>query len=477
MRTLRQHLILSHILPLLVSMPLLGIALIYVLETQVVLADLSSELSRQAELIADLAGTQPALWEDPRLANDFVNRVHDRLTVDVMLLSPDGRLIASSDPTYSHLLGQLMELPGLQIAQTGQTHVQIEYNGHIDTEIANGLAPVQNSQDASVVGIVRLSRRLADVSEQFNRLRYLIAAILGIWLVLGSAIGWVLALNLERPIRLATLAVRRLADDKPLMPLREQGPIEIRLLLRAVSILAEKLQTLEYTRRQLLANLVHELGRPLGALHSAIHALRNGAEEDPTLRQELLSGMDAEVRRLERLLDDLARLHDQVLGTLQLKRRPINLAEWLPQVLVPWREVAKEHQLNWESTIAPDLPTIEVDPDRLGQALGNLLSNAIKYTPAGGTIRVEAGVHEDQIWLRVTDTGLGISPEELKNIFTPFYRSQRVQRFPEGMGLGLTIARDLVVAHGGRLEVQSTPGQGSQFTIWLPLRQPEQQPA
>jgi signal transduction histidine kinase len=106
----------------------------------------------------------------------------------------------------------------------------------------------------------------------------------------------------------------------------------------------------------------------------------------------------------------------------------------------------------------------------MAQVLGNLLSNAIKYTPEG-TISVKAGVAEDGVSILVGDTGIGIILEEQAHVLEPFYRSHRGERFPQGMGLGLTIAHDLVVAHGGRLEVESQPDQGSRFTIWLPLTQ------
>jgi signal transduction histidine kinase len=99
--------------------------------------------------------------------------------------------------------------------------------------------------------------------------------------------------------------------------------------------------------------------------------------------------------------------------------------------------------------------------------VGNLLSNAIKYTPEG-TISVEAYTHDGEVAIAVSDTGIGIASVEQARIFEPFYRSQRDKRFPQGMGLGLSIARDLVVAHGGRLTLESRPGQGSHFIVWLP---------
>jgi two-component system sensor histidine kinase BaeS len=288
-------------------------------------------------------------------------------------------------------------------------------------------------------------------------------------LLLGTGAGWVLALNLERPLRDVTQAVQELASGERLTPLPERGPQEIQRLLHAVNVLLQRLLSLEQARRQLLSNLVHELGRPLGAFRSATQALMGRSGEDAALRQELLVGMDEEVGRLGRLLDDLAGLHAQVLGTLELNRQLTPLGEWLNRTLPPWRESAQAKALKWQATIPPDLPALDVDPDRLAQILGNLLSNAIKYTPAKGTISVAAGTEGGEAWIRISDTGPGIGPEEQARIFAPFYRSQPGRRFPQGMGLGLSIAYTLITAHGGRLEVDSTPGLGSHFTVWLPI--------
>jgi signal transduction histidine kinase len=211
----------------------------------------------------------------------------------------------------------------------------------------------------------------------------------------------------------------------------------------------------------------------LGAFRSATQALLGRAGEDAALRKELLVGMDEEVDRLAHLLDDLSGLHDQVLGTLELHRRPTPLSEWLAHTLPPWREAAQAKGLKWKVSIPASLPMVDVDSDRLAQVLGNLLSNAIKYTPSKGEVTVSAGGEKEEAWIRVSDTGPGISAEEQGRIFAPFYRSQPGRRFPQGMGLGLSIAYALVAAHGGRLDLESSPGLGSHFTVWLPLAERE----
>ena len=112
---------------------------------------------------------------------------------------------------------------------------------------------------------------------------------------------------------------------------------------------------------------------------------------------------------------------------------------------------------------------ITADPIRLGQVIGNLASNAVKYTPDGGSIFISAGRAENQVWVKFVDSGPGISENEQLLIFEPFYRGDQGRKIKQGMGLGLSISRDILHAHGGEIELQSEPRKGSQFTIWLPL--------
>jgi len=178
--------------------------------------------------------------------------------------------------------------------------------------------------------------------------------------------------------------------------------------------------------------------------------------------------MATEIQGLQREVAELTLLRDQLVGRPQLERHPILLGEWLSNTLSPWRETARGKGLRWEVSIPPDLPVLEIDPNRVSQALGNLLSNAVKYTPAGGAVSVSAGTAEGAVWIRVSDNGPGMLSEEQAHIFTPFYRGRQASGPQQGVGLGLSIARDLIVAHNGRLEVESTPGLGSHFTLWLP---------
>jgi two-component system sensor histidine kinase BaeS len=467
MHTLRARLILSHILPLLVIVALIGIALNYVLETRFLLTNLAGELTGKAILVAELATDKPELWDQPAQAQEFAERVSSQVNARVMLLDTDGSLLASTDQADLEFLGQVIDdLPDLEDVLAGEVIVGTQYSRYLLADVVDVQVPAWGP-DQQVIGVVRLTHRLENIYEQVLVLRYLIVGVLAFGLALGLGVSWFFAVSLGRYLRQVTQAVHGIAGNQDIELLPVQGPDEIKTLLSAVNTMSERLQNLEKVRRRLLANLVHELGRPLGALLSAIQALQRGAHQEKAFLDEILQGMQDEVGRLRRLLNDLMRMYDQVLGAVELSPRLMPLSEWLRGVLPTWREVALSKGLQWEVGIPDNLPSLTFDPDRLAQALGNLTSNAIKYTPKNGTVTVDAGVEETRVWIRVRDTGPGIPIQEQAEIFEPFYRGTSNRRFPQGMGLGLSIARDQVEAHGGHIEVRSTPGEGSAFTIWL----------
>jgi two-component system sensor histidine kinase BaeS len=465
--TLRRRFILSHTLTFFVIVPLMGLALIYVLESRVLLPDISRELKEQALLVVQLTKDHPDLWSDPDQAQALADRTGKDVSATVMFLDRGGHILGSSDPLDAASRGQQFYHSGLRTILAGQMNEHTDYSPRMDSLVADVFIPV-TGPDNQMVGVVRMVHRLSTVFEQFSRLRYFVVAILGLALILGTLAGYILAINLERPLQEVTQGINRLASGHELAALPERGPEEIRLVLHAFNVLMERLRSLQESRRQLLANMVHELSTPLGALKSGVQALQDGADEEPELRGEMLRGMNEEIRRLTLLLEDLTGLHDQVLGQITLRRQGVAMSEWVSGVLAVWRGAAIDKGLHWQTDLSPALPTLQVDPDRLAQVLGNLLNNAIKYTANGGTITVSAGVEKNEFHISVADTGSGIPPDELTKIFTPFYRGRHSGRFPEGMGLGLAIARELTEAHRGRLVVESKLGKGSCFSIWLP---------
>jgi signal transduction histidine kinase len=473
LNSLRSRLVLSHILPSLVIIPLMGVLLIYVLTTRQLLPILSNDLARDARLIAALTRDQRQIWQAPAYAQQLLGQISADFPERTMLLRPDGSLLASTDPSDQARLNQVIEKSGLPRLHRGREVIRINYTRREQNEeVIETLAPVL-SGDGKLIGVVRITYHFTTVYQEIYTLRYLIVSILLLGLITSAGLGAAIGYRIGRPVKQASQAILDLARGqnqrtRPENRLPEKGLTEIRMLASSVNFLVERLHSLEQARRQLLANLVHELGRPIGALRSANKAIRRGASQDPVLFDLLLSGTDQELERLEHLLEELSHLHDQVAGTLEMNLQALNLSEWLPRSLAAWQEAAAEKGLAWETGIPSDLPLIKADPIRLAQAIGNLASNAVKYTPAGGHVSVRVGSQGSSVWIRVKDSGPGVPLEEQEMIFQPFYRGSQASRFPQGLGLGLSIARDLVAAHGGELELESTPGAGSCFTIWLP---------
>ena len=465
MGSLRSRLILSHLLPLLIVIPLAGLILIYTLETQVVLKDLSDRLTERADLIVEALEGQPEIWTDSDQAAIFIADINEIVEGQFLLLNTDGSLIISYPSDSPDSSADSAQLEGIDTALRGEQSVIIQYR--LFNPSVEVLLPVINARQ-QLVGIVAVSQTLESIFSNIGDVRSLILVIILIQLIFGVIIGIYLARKIERPIGTAAAGVIDIAAGVDIEPVPEEGPREIRQLSAAVNTLSERLRTLEETRRRSLANIVHELGRPLGAIQSAVYILLKGTV-DPQIERELLEGVDGEIKRMQPLLDDLALLHGQVTGSLTLDLNPVNMGDWLKTSILPWRAAALEKGLLWSAEFPENLPVVNIDEQRMAQVLGNLLSNAVKYTPEAGSVIVSAGTDESEVWYRVSDSGPGIDPAEREHIFEPFYRSQKMRRFPQGLGLGLTIARDIVEAHGGKLELTSELGQGSQFTVRLPL--------
>jgi signal transduction histidine kinase len=407
----------------------------YVLETRILLPNLSDELINEAKLFVEMTKNNQPIWDSSAAAQNYLDSLEPILDPFVMLLDSQGKLLASTDPLNAWQMGTVIE-PKEQFVEALARGISIKttYSRQLETNVVEVMVPAL-AADGEVIGVVRMTYHLENVYGQFLLLRYVIVGIVAVGTLLGVAMAILLALNLSNALQQVTHAVQLLATGQEYKPPIEQGPEEIRVLLRTINSLVERAK----------------------------------AGQDEAMRVDILAGMEEEMRILQRLLDDLTGLHNQVLGVLELKTQPVILTQWLPNVLRTHQEAAIDKGLHWQVTISEELPTIDADPNRLAQAVGNLVNNAIKFTLPSGTVSVDAGVQDYEVRIRINDTGPGIPFEEQTNIFTPFYRGRSENRFPQGMGLGLSIARDLVVAHQGRLEFTSVHGEGSSFTIWLPF--------
>jgi len=465
MRSLRTRLLISHTLPLIIIILLTGFALDYLVETQILLPNIADELTNEAKLLSELTSLQSDLWEDSETAQAYLTTLEPLMEAHVTLFDDQGKYLASTEPDIQNLTDTT--LINIDHMQTEGTILRTTYGVKQEASVVEVFVPVYKEID-NVIGGIQMTYHLENVYDQVLTLRRGIIGILAIGVFLGSGIAVLVSANLNRALLNINSSIQMLAKGKTIEVVDEAGPEEIRDLMRTVNSFVYRLQNMETTRRKLLVNLVHELGRPLGAMLPAVQALQTGAAQNKDLRKELLAGIEDEINILRRLLNDLTGLYDQFTGTFLLEKRVIYLSDKLPNIVLSQKEAALGKGLKWFSDINPDIPLINVDPDRLAQAIGNLIDNAIKFTPPGGEILFSAGYFKDDVWIRIKDSGPGIPIDDQEFLFTRFFQGRSETRFPQGMGLGLSIAQDLVVAHKGRLEFESYPGKGSIFTIWLP---------
>ncbi|WP_258359610.1 cell wall metabolism sensor histidine kinase WalK [Moorella sulfitireducens (nom. illeg.)] len=242
----------------------------------------------------------------------------------------------------------------------------------------------------------------------------------------------------------------------------------------AVAILQDvtKQKQLDQLRREFLASVSHELRTPLSFIQGYAEALADGMASSEKERQEYSGIILAEARRLRRLIEDLFDLNKMAAGHLALDLAPIAMGELLTRVARKYQPLLADQNLSLTMEIAPSLPLIKGDAVRLEQVVINLLDNARHHTPAGGKITIAATQVGTELKVSIADTGHGIPPEDLPYIWERFYKVDKSRsRRDGGSGLGLAIVKSLVEAHGGRVEVESTPGKGSIFSFFLPVLQ------
>jgi two-component system phosphate regulon sensor histidine kinase PhoR len=227
----------------------------------------------------------------------------------------------------------------------------------------------------------------------------------------------------------------------------------------------------EQVRRDFVANVSHELRTPLASIKSVIETLEGGALDDPAVARDFLSRADAEVDRLVQMVEELLELSRIESGELPLAQEPVQMAAVVADAVERLRPQAEKQGLSLTLEAAPDLPPVIGDAERLERVVVDLIHNAVKFTPAGGSVHVSAGLADGGVTVRVSDTGVGIAPEDLPRIFERFYKGGR-SRGGGGTGLGLAVVKHVVEAHGGTVSVESEPGRGSTFSFSIPASSP-----
>lgn len=306
-----------------------------------------------------------------------------------------------------------------------------------------------------------------DLEDAFlRRINQLLLAATAGAVALALILSFLFARTLSKPLREIAAAIQSISRGN----LDQQVPVrsrdEVGQVAMAVNQMSADLARANHLRRQMTADIAHELRTPLSVIGGYLASLSQGLLKPSAERFTI---MHNEAQHLQRLVDDLRTLSLADAGELPLNKRDVAAGELIQLATAAFSHQAEQQNITLTVHAGPDLRMVHADPDRLLQVLSNLLSNALRHTPPHGRITLSTRVEHDQVTLSVQDTGPGIAPEHLPHVFERFYRvdSSRHQEQHES-GLGLAIAKSIVEAHGGTMQVKSVVGAGSTFSVILP---------
>jgi signal transduction histidine kinase len=376
----------------------------------------------------------------------------------IILTDPTGVVVADSE---GELLGEPYhpDVPGMRLSPPweGSTPATL----YISPELPTGFPPVGFSPAGFPPADFPSAVSLSQAISQFLLWGGLVAVVIALLVTL------ILSRRILAPVKSLTHAARRLGqgDFSQRVEVKDKG--ELGELAQTFNYMASDLERAEKLRQNLVADIAHELRTPLSNVRGYLEAIRDGIKKPD---EAIIRSLDEEAALLSRLVDDLQELSLAETGELKLECQTRDISELIRQTESAVQVQAVAKGVSVFIDLPDKLPRVNIDSHRISQVLRNLMENAVAHTTKGDTITVTARGQENYLEVSVTDTGEGIPAEDLPNIFERFYRVDKSRtRATGGSGLGLTIAKRLVEAHGGRIKVQSELGKGSCFSFTLPL--------
>jgi signal transduction histidine kinase len=326
--------------------------------------------------------------------------------------------------------------------------------------------PVQLVRGTEPFGWLVVAKPEAELREQWLTLLGRLALALAVGIALGGVLFLWLSRRLTEPVRVLTQATMAVAAGRYDIEIPEaRGSDEIARLSERFRGMVAKLAEAEQLKRSFLMSVTHELRTPLTAIRGHVEALREGIVSEPEQVRASLDIVAAETDRLERLVGDILDLAKLQAHRFTVRREEVDLERVLDQAYGAFTEEARRREIDYRLEGVTAAPVIVSDGDRVLQVITNLLSNAFRWTPDGGRIELQLGASNGSVAVDVLDSGPGVALTQRQRIFEPF-----VSDDVNGTGLGLPIARELAVALGGGIELESRNGKGSRFRLVLPLR-------
>jgi signal transduction histidine kinase len=404
--------------------------------------------------------------------NAYLRQASQDTGVIVLLVDDEGRVVGAG--THEELAGETFPVP--PVPERGPnfdelpTHTHSVQNGDTLLYVAVPMPGVVRVRPGGVAAVI-VALPQATGRQVFRELlpRLLFAGAIG--LVAALLAAFVLWAWMYRPLGRVTSGIRAVARGDYRQRVAVAGPTEVRALAHDVNSMADSVQTSQRALRDFLANVSHELKTPLTSIRGFSQAMLDGTLDTEEERARAARVIDFESRRLLHLVGELLDLSRIESGQQAMSLAGVRAAELLAHVDDVFSMRAEEEGVTLDvgtPTGADADAVVVADFDRIEQVLGNLLDNAFRHTPRGG--HIEAGVRRTErgfVEFYVTDSGDGIAAEEMPHVFDRFYRSSG-EKPGTGAGLGLTISREIVRAHGGEIRVEPAGGGGTTFAFTLP---------
>ena len=365
--------------------------------------------------------------------------------------------------TIRQHLGWKLFFSYLTIIVIGVVTLAIAAEIHIPTALDRHMAGMATMMGDGSGGM------MADLTQDFTR------AVNEVLLVAATAalftailISTFVTRRIVRPIQEMKEASRRIANGRYEERVQVMGEDELAELGLSFNQMAHQLAETEARRRRLIGDVAHELRTPLSSMKGVVEGLQDGVlPADPTT----FADVQRELGRLQRLVNDLEELSRAEAGQIPLETEPVDPALFIQAAVDRLRLQFEDKDVALDLALESNRPLVQVDTQRMAQVMLNLLGNALQYTPLGGQVTVRTWRDQDHVIIAVQDTGTGVSAEHLPHLFERFFRVDKSRsRAGGGSGIGLTISKHLVEAHGGRIWAASPgPGLGSTFTFTIPI--------
>lgn len=491
-RSLRVRLLLSYAVVLLLTLTVIALALFLLLQNRSLqyTATINSLATRLNGFLSGFEVDQ--LSDDaeiPALIQTALRTYAGRQNIRIVLRRADGTL------TFDSALSKLRR-PTEKLEFNDQPYTLSNVNGPQIESLVRGLIKTTNKVNGNEADYLYVGQAIQPGRPNhqylvFSTLAPRAVSLDQVWGTYNADILWPLAQagaiglgiafvfsllisrSVARPLQDVADTADLIARGKRDLKAPVRGPTEVRTLAESFNQMLEQVEMAQQVQRDFLANVSHDLRTPLTSIQGYSQAIMDGVAATPQSTRHAAQIIHEEAERMYRMVQELLDLARIEAGKLSMTRQSVHIGDLTAAIGDRLAIVARNKGINLKTEIAPNLPVIGGDGDRLSQVFTNLIDNALKHTGVGGVVTLRAELGEGGLLITVHDTGEGIPEADLKRIFERFYQVDKSRQRRDGAGLGLQICYQIVQAHNGRIWAESEEGQWTRFSVWLPVTMPD----